>query len=281
MKIGIRLHDLGKASYKEAFKKCKDAGFEYIQLVFKKALLDDDNKPMLFSKENALTIKPYLEESGLKVAMLGAYFNPVHSNKNLVKENVDYFKEHLKYASILNTKYVGSETGSYNDDKWTYNPKNQTEEGYQESFNCFKGLVDFASINNSIILMEPAYGHVMYDVKTLKRCYDEMASKNLNITIDIFNLLYIGNYENYKDIFIEALSTFKDLIKVIHLKDFYVNDNKLIQCGLGKGIIDFEFILKNVSKYCKDAVLVFEGVTGEDIPKSLKLIKKIIKDNNL
>lgn len=276
MKIGIRLHDLAKESYKTIFEKCKAAGFDYIQLVFKKALLDDENNVMLFSKENALKVKPYLENSGLKVSMLGAYFNPVHSNKELVKSNIAYFKEHLKYASLLDANYVGSETGSYNDDKWTYNPKNQTEEGYQESISVFKDLVKTAEEYGSTVLMEPAYGHVMYDVKTLKRAFDEINSDNLKVTIDIYNLLYIGNYKNYKEIFHEALTTFNKDIKVIHLKDFNVVDDSLKQCGLGKGIIDFDYIINEVIKYCPEAVLTFEGVVGEDIPTSLKLIKEII-----
>ncbi len=277
MNIGIRLHDLSNESYKTIFKKCKNAGFDYIQLVFKKALLGDDNKPMLFSKENALKIAPYLKEAGVKVAMLGAYFNPVHSNKSLVKENIEYFKEHLKYCSLLGTKYVGSETGSYNDDKWTYNPKNQTETGYKESIKVFKELVKYAEECGSYVLMEPAYGHIMYDVKTLKRCFDEINSEHLKITIDIYNLLYIKNYENYKEIFHDALMTFKDKIKIIHLKDFNVIDDSLKQCGLGKGIIDFNFIIDEISKYSKNATLIFEGVTGDDIETSLKYIKNIIK----
>ena len=70
-------------------------------------------------------------EQGLEIFMLGAYFNPVHSNKELVRTNVEYFKEHLKYANELNCRYVGTETGSYNDDKWTYHPQNRTEEALQ------------------------------------------------------------------------------------------------------------------------------------------------------
>lgn len=279
MKVGIRLHDLAKESYKTIFKKCKDAGFDYIQLVFKKALLDDNNEIMLFSKENALKVKPYLEESGLKVSMLGAYFNPVHSNKELVKKNVEYFKEHLKYASILDAEYVGSETGSYNDDKWTYNPKNQTETGYRESIEVFKDLIVTAEKYNKTILMEPAWGHIMYDIDTLKRCVEELNSPNVKVTIDIYNLLYIGNYKNYKEIFHYALTTFNKDIKVIHLKDFNVEGETLKQCGLGKGIIDFDYIIKEVKAYAPEAVLTFEGVTGEDIPTSLELIKSIINKN--
>lgn len=34
--------------------------------------------------------------------MLGAYFNPVHSNKELVKDNIERFKEYLGYTKDFN-----------------------------------------------------------------------------------------------------------------------------------------------------------------------------------
>ena len=66
--------------------------------------------------------------------------------------------------------------------------------------------------------------------------------------------------------------TFKDDVKVIHLKDFYLEGDGIKQCGLGKGIIDFKFIVETAKKYSPNATLVFEGVVGEDIISSKKLI---------
>jgi len=277
MIIGIRAHDLIKNSTIEnLISKTKELGINNLQLVFNKSFSDYP-----FNNKNAMEVANILHNNNINVAMLGAYFNPVHSNKEKVKNNVAYFKEHLKYASILNCKYVGTETGSYNDDSWTYNPKNQTEEGYQETIAIFKDLVETAKEYKTTILMEPAYGHVIYSVSQLKRSYDEINSEYLKVTIDLYNLLYKGNYKNYKEIFTNALETFKDNIKVIHLKDFKVVFGQMIQCGLGKGIIDFDFIIEQINKYCKDAYLIFEGVTGNDIPSSLNLIQTIIKNKGL
>ena len=105
MKIGIRLHDLAKDTPENAFKKAKDAGFDYIQLVFKKALKDENGNFLVFNEENAKKVATFLNKYDLKVAMLGAYFNPVHSNKELVQKNKEYFVEHLKYASIVGENY--------------------------------------------------------------------------------------------------------------------------------------------------------------------------------
>lgn len=276
MMIGIRTHDLAHGSINDVLDKVKKVGFKNIQLVFKKTFVEDE-KPLLFSEESSKIVGAELKKRDIHVAMLGAYFNPVHSNKDLVRKNIEYFKLHLKYAHNLSCQYVGSETGSFNDDKWTYNPKNRTEEGYQETIKAFKELVDTAEKYNTIVLMEPAYGHVIYSPKCLERAYRDINNEHLKITIDLYNLLYIGNYQNYKDIFTEALSIFKENIKIIHLKDFYIENDKLIQCGLGKGIIDFSFIIQTIKKYAPNATLIFEGVVGEDIIQSKKLIESLIK----
>ncbi len=277
MKIGIRLHDVGKGLVPDVLDKAKELGFNEVQLVFKKAFVDENNNPIIFNEE---TLKPVYEElvkRDIHVAMLGAYFNPVHSNKELVKKNKEYFIDHLRLASKIGACYVGTETGSYNDDKWTYNPKNQTEEGYLDTMKIFHELKNYAEKYHTTILMEPAYGHVIYSVDQLSRAVKELNSPYVKETIDIYNLLYIGNYQDYREIFLHALETFKDDIKIFHLKDFYVDGEKLVQCGLGKGIIDFEFIMSNIKKYAPNATLIFEGVTGEDIVPSLELIKNLNK----
>jgi len=274
MKIGIRCHDLCKGSIDEVISKCKEHGFSYLQLVFKKALIYK-NKPMNFTKENAKLIGAKLKEADIKVAMLGAYFNPVHRNKFKVLKWKKYFEEHLKYASFLDCEYVGTETGSYNNDKWTYNPKNQTEEGYKDTMKTFKELVKVAEKYDKTVLMEPAWGHVIFSVEQLKRAVTELNSKNVKVTIDIFNLLNNQNYNDYKDIFENACKTFGKDIKIFHLKDFYVKNNQLKQCGLGKGMIDFKFIIEKIHQYSPEATMIFEGVTGDDIKHSLELIKSL------
>ena len=68
----------------------------------------------------------------------------------------------------------------------------------------------------------------------------------------------------------------EDDIKIIHLKDFLVDGDKLVQTGLGKGILDYNFIIKSIKKYAPNATLIFEGVVGDDIEPSLKLIKSLL-----
>lgn len=280
MKIGIRAHDLFKGSDEDLFKNLHDAGFKYAQLVTYKAIVGDDS---IMTLAKAKRIKELSEKYDVKVAMLGAYFNPVHSNKTLVKSTVERFKSHLKYASDAGVKFVGSETGSYNDDKWTYNPLNRTEEGYLESFNIFKELVLFAKDYDSKLALEGAYGHVMFEPKRLYRLMndlDKVAQDKVEIIVDLYNYLDISNHEKRYEIFDECLELFKDRIVIFHLKDYVVKDNKLVQVGLGQGLIDYNIIIPKIIKNCPNATLIFEGVVGDDIKTSKTLIEELVKNGS-
>lgn len=277
IKIGVRVHDFGKGSPKDLAIKSKEIGFDGVQLVLNKALEGETGLPGTLRYSKAQDIKACFDSEEQDIFMLGAYFNPVHSNKELVQTNIAKFKEHLKYANEFGALYVGSETGSYNDDKWTYNPRNRTEEAFQEVKAIFKDIVDYAKSVDANVALEGAFGHCMYEPKQLKRLVDEIDNGHLFVTIDIYNYLSIDNYQKQTQIFDECIDLFKDKIVIFHLKDFIIKDNTLSQVGLGKGLMDFDYMLKEIKKSCPDAILIFEGVKKEDMKSSFSFIKKRIK----
>ena len=97
MKIGVRVHDFGKSDAHTLAKQAKEVGFDGVQFVLNKAIEGETGLPGTLSKEKALAFQKAFKDQGLEIFMMGAYFNPVHSNKDLVKTNVLKFKEHLTY----------------------------------------------------------------------------------------------------------------------------------------------------------------------------------------
>lgn len=274
MKIGLRAHDCIRNSTIELVKAVKEYGFDSIQFVLKKAV-----KEYNFAKEE-LTIekaKNVAELSkGINKCMMGAYFNPVHSNKEKVASDVAYFKKCLDYAHLFDCELVGSETGSYNDEPWTYHPKNQTIEGFNESLQVFKHLVEYSKNTKAKVAIEGAWGHVMYAPKVLKKMYDELNSDNVKIIIDVYNYLYIGNYMNALDILKESLELFGENIEIFHIKDFIVEEGTLKQVAIGKGIMPWKEMFPLIKKTCPNATLVFEGSKEEDFEFSLKFVKECL-----
>ena len=274
LKIGIRGHDVCKANIEEFAAKVSEKGFSYVQLVLQKAFTNDDG---LLDVNKVEQINEAFSKYNVNVAMLGAYFNPFHSNKNKVATCVSKFQNHLKYAKSLNSYLVGTETGSYNDDKWTYHEYNYTEVAYETNLTIFEDLVKIAEEHGVNVALEGAYHHCMGNPKMLNRLVRELNSDNVKVIVDLYNYLYIGNHEQRNEIFKEAISLMKDKIVLFHLKDYKVENGKLVQVGLGQGLMDFPFIIKTIKENFTDAFLIFEGVTGEDIDTSLIYIKSLVE----
>lgn len=273
MQIAFRTHDLGVKGLDAAVEKMHACGISAVQLVAYKFMDEIKYVPGGLTEENAIRIGKTLKENGIDVGLIGAYFNPVHANKEKVISCKEVFKEYLKYSHLLGCPVVGSETGSFNDDKWTYNPLNRTEEALNTVIETFRELAEYAKSVNAYVGMEGAAGHVCYDVKTLKCAIDAINADNIKVIFDIYNYLDASNYQNYLEIFDEGLKTFAGKILVFHIKDCIFEDGKLKQVAPGKGMFDFDKILSKIKAYDKDAILVLEGTTGDDIVPCINFIK--------
>lgn len=275
MQIAFRTHDLGVKGLENAIDKLRACGISAVQLVAYKFLDEIKYAPDELDGLNTTAIGTALADAGISVPLIGAYFNPVHSDKRKVERGISVFKEYLKYSANLGCNIVGSETGSFNDDKWTYNPLNRTEEALQTVIATFKELAAYAQSVGAFVGMEGAAGHVCWNVATLKRAIDAIGADNVKVIFDLYNYLDGENYARYLDILDEGLEVFKGKIHIFHIKDCVFEDGKLRQVAPSKGMFDFEKILSKIKAYDKDAILVLEGTTGEDIVPCIKFIREV------
>lgn len=275
MKILIRPHDIGKGSAGYLGKTAREWGFDGVQLAIAKAVEGQNGNPGTLTDDVIKDIRDGFNSNGVEIPLLGAYFNPVHSNKEKVTLGKEKYADHLRHAAAFGAKFVASETGSYNDDKWTYNPKNQTEEAFQEVKSIFAPMPQIARESGVCMALEGAWGHCMYCPEQLRRLADEIdpGLNNFKFIVDIYNYLYIGNHEERNKIFDKCLSLFKGKIAGFHLKDYVVNGDELEIAPLGQGIMGWKEFLPRIVKECPDSYLIFEGV--KDVPSSLKFVRSI------
>ena len=275
MTLCIRPHDVGKDSPEALAEKIHALGFHGVQLAIAKAIKDQNGNPDTLTEEVCKEIKAGFNKHNVEIPLLGAYFNPVHSNKEKVKAGAEKFADHLRKAHLFGAKYVASETGSYNDEPWIYHPKNQTEEAFEEVYSVFKPLADVAKEAGSFLTVEGAWGHCMYCPAQMERLVKALDNGNIRVTVDIYNYLYEKNYEQRFDILDECLDRFGDKIAVFHIKDFNVNpDGTLREVGIKDGIMGWDKMLPKIKKAVPNALLVFEGM--KDLENSLEIFKSYL-----
>lgn len=275
MKICIRAHDLGVKGTQQILQKIREQGIDGVQMVCYKVYEDIPYQAGGITEEKAADIGAAFREAGAMIPLVGAYFNPVHSNREKAARCEAIFAEYLRCCKAMGCGYVGSETGSFNDDKWTYHPQNRTEEALQTVVETFSRLCDVAAEAGTMVAMEGAAGHVCWNVQTLARAR-KMIGKPTKVIFDLYNYLDESNQSDYLSILEEGLETFAGEILLFHMKDCrFVPGDKPAQVPFGTGEMDLRAILKRIKAYDENAVLTLEGTTGEHILHAVTTIKTI------
>ena len=276
MKLMIRAHDLGVKGEENIAGEIARLGLDGIQLVAYKSLEGVSYTEGAVDLARAHRVGSAISAVG-EIALIGAYFNPVHPNEEKRLHGIKMFREYLKLASHFGAKTVGSETGSYMGDPWGYHPDNLSDEALDRVVETFTSLAEYAEECGVYIGIEGAFNHVCTTPERLKCCVDRIGRSNVRVIFDLFNYLSDSNYTEAYDIIERGTRLFGDNILLYHIKDFTVTDGKIKQCGVGRGVLDFERILKTIYNQNPEAILVLEGTVGEDIPYAIEHLKKIIE----
>lgn len=280
MKLMIRAHDLGVKGEQNIVDQLDKLNLDGIQLVAYKSMDDISYLPGMIGDARAKEASEILHEKGHEIALLGAYFNPVHPDEEKIKKGIAVFKDYLKTANAFGCNVVGSETGSYMGEPWVYHPMNHSDEALQRVVEVFGELAAFAKECGVCIGMEGAFGHVCHTPERLDIAIKKIGLDNIRVIFDLYNYLDISNLDNAYEILKQGIKLFGDRILLFHIKDFVVEDGKLKQCSVGRGILDYDRILDMIYKHNPDATLVLEGTTGDDIAFAVEYIRSRIKKYN-
>ena len=206
---------------------------------------------------------------------MGAYFNPVHSDREKAARGRDIFADYLRNCQAMGCDVVGSETGSFSDDPWVYHPRNRTEEALQSVVATFSELCDIAADCGSTVAMEGAEGHVCWNVDTLARAR-RMIGRKTRVIFDLYNYMDADNQWDYLGILDHGLDVFAGEIQLFHMKDCnFARGRRPVQVPLGTGELDMGAILRRIKAYDPEAVLMLEETTGEDIPHAVEIIRRV------
>ena len=276
MKICIRAHDLGVKGTEEILRKLTELDIDGVQMVCYKAYDDVAYAPGAITEARAVEIAAQFAAAGKCIPLIGAYFNPVHSNREKAQRCEGIFGEYLKVAGIMGCGFVGSETGSFNDDKWTYHPRNRTEEALETVAETFGRLCDVAAEHGAVVAMEGAAGHVCHDPDALDKVQKMMNKENLRVIFDLYNYMDQDNQFDYLKILEHGLELFGNRILLFHMKDCLLSAEEAPrQVNYGTGDLNHVEILRRIKAHNPDAILVLEGTTGEGIQFAVQKIKEL------
>ncbi len=245
MQIGIRLHDLKKASLEERLQIANEQGFRCAHLALSKVISEYSTADSALTPGYACYLKKIFAEAGLDVAVLGCYLNLANPNAESLKKIQARYQAHIRFASVLGVGVVGTETGAVNE-AYKYEERNHSQEALDIFIQNLRPIIAYAEKMGVIFAIEPVFKHIVCNPKRARQVLDEINSPNLQIIFDPVNLLDISNYQDRTEIIQEAIEVLGEDIAVVHLKDFIVKGDELVSVAAGTGEMDYSEIIRFV-----------------------------------
>lgn len=274
MQLGIRLHDIKKAPLEERLSIAHEQGFACGHLALSKVISEYPVDDGALTPGYALYLKKLFAKNELDIAVLGCYLNLANPNPESLNKIRKRYLTHIRFASLLDVGVVGTETGAVNEE-YKFEEKNHSEEALNIFINNVRPVVEYAEKMGVIFAIEPVYKHIVCNPKRARRVLDEINSPNLQIIFDPVNLLDINNYKNRDEIIEEAMELLGDDIAMIHIKDFVVEDGKLVSVAAGTGEMDYTKIMKFIRERKPYVHVTLENTVPENAVAAREYIQNL------
>ncbi|SDI08020.1 sugar phosphate isomerase/epimerase family protein [Proteiniclasticum ruminis] len=265
IQLGLRLHDSHKLPIENLLPRVKESGFSCVHLALRKVLENLPCTPSSLTPGYASYLKKLFERNGLDIAVLGNYLNLAHPSDEVIRNSIESYYAHIRFASLLGCGIVGTETGAPNIE-YKFSEECRTDKAFSTFLKNFRPIVKCAEQYGVTIAIEPVVRHIVWSSKRCRQVLDEIGSHNLKVIFDPVNLLELDNVDRRDEVIHEAIELLAPDIAMIHLKDYIrVNEGHgLKSVGAGTGEMDYARIMSFIKKEKPYIYATLENTTVEN-----------------
>lgn len=273
MKLGVRAHDFGQLPADQLAACIAQQGLSCVQLAPPKAIADyAGNGDQPLTPAFARRVRDVFQGHGVEISVLGCYVNLGDPDETRRRPQLERFKNYLRLAHDFGCGIVGTETGSLNGD-FSRHADNQGETAFQIVLESVRELVREAARCNVMVCIEPVERYVISSPQRLRRLLDEVSSPHLQVIYDPVNLLWSSNHERQDEIMNEAHALLGDRIRIVHAKDFTVQDGAFSEQPAGGGQLHYSNLMRWLKTNAPDVPVLLENTDPSSIAETISFMR--------
>lgn len=273
IRYGTLAHTFGCLPLKSLTATLQNYDINFVQLALSKAIQDIDTSTGKLSPGLASYIGEQFDRAGIRIGVLGCYINPIHPDPVIRRSEINRFKEHLRYARQFGAPMVATETGSLT----TYqeqDPLHYEDIGWETLKATVEELAEEAEKWGVFLGLEGVSTHTLSTPDKMRRILDEVPSSNIGVVFDPCNL--IGSAVHKQDQIVDdSFRLFGDEIILAHLKDIYVDGDKVYHGKAGGGQFHTQAFLSKLQEYKPMIDVSLEDIQAPEINETVSLLKTL------
>lgn len=273
LNITIRGHDLSQVqTIEDLAEKTKEQGIHTLQLALGLSFPEMSSGANEINSGMGNYVKRVLEKQEVTVGILSCYINMIHPDLTIREELLTKFEQYLRYASSFGASMVASETGCVLPEI-QYTEENFTDEAFAEAVSVIRRLVKAGEKYQMMVGIEPGLNHPVYSLARVEQLIQAVDSDYLGIILDPTNLITSSDYQEQVQLVEEAFERFGEKICAVHLKDFRVEQEKIVPVNLGDGVIEYTKIKEIIKKNRPYLYVVLEETKDDGIRYGRSLLE--------
>ena len=273
LNITIRGHDLSQVqTIEDLAEKTKEQGIHTLQLALGLSFPEMSSGANEINSGMGNYVKRVLEKQEVSVGILSCYINMIHPDLTIREELLTKFEQYLRYAPSFGASMVASETGCVLPEI-QYTEENFTDEAFAEAVSVIRRLVKAGEKYQMMVGIEPGLNHPVYSLERVEQLIQAVDSDYLGIILDPTNLITSTTYQEQVQLVEEAFERFGEKICAVHLKDFRVEQEKIVPVNLGDGVIEYTKIKEIIKKNRPYLYVVLEETKDDGIRYGRSLLE--------
>jgi sugar phosphate isomerase/epimerase len=272
--LAVRGHDLTNVhSPQDLASRISEQGIRNVQFALN-ASFPELSGAQLMNPGMGSFFKNEFQQQGIQVALLSCYSNLIHPNPEEREKILQKFERYLFHARYFGASMVASETGSVIP-TLGYSEDNFATEVFDDLVGVVQRLVKAGENYQMVVGIEAGLNHPLFSNAKIQELIDRVPSDFLGIVYDPTNLITPETAKNQVEIVAEAFEQFGDKIVCLHLKDYVIEDGRVVSVPFGEGIITYKEILQIVKQYKPYCYVVLEGTKDDGIKRAVSMIEEL------
>lgn len=264
-KIGATGHAFKAETFSKVADNLKSNNIDRIQLTPSKISTEFDWSKNCYTPALANYIKEKLD--GIHISSLGCYINMASEGD----EEIERFKKNVEFTKYVGADIICSETGFCATLEET-----RSKENFGRVVETGKKMAECAEKFGVTVGIEICYPHSVWNVALFKEFLDKVSSPNMCCLLDLVGLLGVENIDEQHGILDLYLDTFKDKIRLVHLKDMDIIDGKKMLVPVGAGLIDFDYLFEKIDENICAIDMIVESKNSEYVLNGIDFFKKYL-----
>jgi sugar phosphate isomerase/epimerase len=272
LKLGISIDVNNMQEFDEQISAAEKAGFNYCQIFYRGNDL---------AEKIAEEIAEVCKRKNITIGPVGCYLTALKPDESPMGYNLKKTHMLIDLMSLFNSDQLIIWSGTLSDEHmFQYDERNFKEEAFEKLSTVVGELLDHLNVVNGYLAVEPFFTHIINDEVSFKKLKKRHHSDKLKIVMDMPNYFTKEKFEKQDELLNNLFAELADDISIVHFKDIKRAKEDLWPFeypGPGKGELNYDLIMENISKYNFDSWGIIEHVQPSEYSEAKKFIDEKIE----